>query len=274
MTTRVPVANPLPDHGTYSRYSRHRCRCAPCRDAGRSYRVRIRYDHTNGRTRLVDNTQARVHTERLTARGWTHQQIAAAAGIGEVTVTDLLSKRTRKSQRSTVAAILRIELNRKPPVPRGMVDATGTRRRLRALMVLGHPVADVARRVGVGVSSLQQTADGRWSTIRASTASKVARVYRELSLVTAPPSRFSEQARNEAMAQGWYGPMAWADIDDPACEPEPSGPPAPRGVHQDDVAELAARGLDDVEIGRRLGVSPRTVLRARIAHNIPAGAAS
>jgi DNA-binding NarL/FixJ family response regulator len=102
----------------------------------------------------------------------------------------------------------------------------------------------------------------------------VARVYRQMSTAPAPQSRFAEQARNDAMARGWHGPMAWADIDDPACVPDPDAPTAPRHVHADDVAELAARGLDDEEIGRRLGVSPRTVLRARAAHQIPAGVAA
>ena len=258
----------LPDHGTYSRYARHACRCQPCRDAGRSYRRRIGYDHSNGKTRLIDNTQARAHAERLTARGWTHEQIAAAAGIGEVTVTDMLSGRTRKTKRTTAAAILNIALDQKPPILRRMVNATGTRRRLQALMVLGHSMAEVARRVGVGVSSLDQTAAGRWDMIRAATAVKVARVYRELSLTPAPINRYSEQARNHAMAQGWHGPMAWDDIDNPACQPEPCMVAGPQHVHRDDVAELAGRGLDDAEIGRRLRVSERTVLRARTARTV------
>lgn len=264
----------LPDHGTYSRYVGHGCLCEPCRDAGRSYRRRLGYDHSNGVRRLIDNTQARAHAERLTARHWTREQIAVAAGVSEGAIVDLLSGRSRKTKRTTVAAILNIPLDQKPPIPRGMADAAGTRRRLQALMVLGHSMAEVARRVGVGVSSLEQTAAGRWDMIRTTTAVKVARIYRDLSLTPAPPSRHAEQARNFAMAQGWHGPMAWDDIDDPACEPEPCGVAGPRHIHRDDVAELVGRGLDDAEIGRRLGVSERTVLRARAAHGIPAGVAA
>jgi hypothetical protein len=73
------------------------------------------------------------------------------------------------------------------------------------------------------------------------------------------------------MAEGWHGPMAWDCIDDPACEPEPTMPGAPSSVHPDDIRELAAFGFSDLEIGLRLRVSPRTVLRARIAYDIPAG---
>ncbi|WP_225840269.1 hypothetical protein [Streptomyces sp. NK08204] len=264
----------LPPHGAYSRYISHGCRCQACRDAGRTYRRLLGYDRVNGVRRRIDNTQTRIHAEQLVARGWTHAQIAAAAGLSNGSIHDVLAARYKTISRHAAEAILSVRLDQTPPIPRGLVNAAGTRRRLQALMVLGHTLPDIARRVGVGVSSLQQTVDGRWVMIRSGTATKVARVYRQLSLVSAPPSRSAEQARNQAMERGWYGPMAWADIDDPACQPDPQEPTAPRHLHADDIAELAARGLDDVEIGRRLGVSPRTVLRARITHNIGNGAAA
>lgn len=264
----------LPDHGTYSRYIRHACRCEACRAAGRAYRRRLGYDHSNGIRRRIDSTQVRGHIERLTARGWTQEQIAAAAGVNQATVSVIMSRPSSQVRRSTAAAIFEVRLDQVAPVPRGLVDATGTRRRLQALMVLGYTIPDVARRVGVGESSLQQTVDGRWARIKSVTATKVARVYRQWSVVRAPESRFAEQARNEAMAHGWHGPMAWEDIDDPECLPDPGEPVAPMSVHPSDVAELAGQGLDDHAIGRRLGVSPRTVLRARLAHAIPAGVAA
>jgi len=264
----------LPAHGTYSRYVSHACRCEPCRNAGRDYRRRLGYDRVNGVRRRIDSTQTRVHLERLTAKGWTQAQIAEAAGISTGVVHDQLAGRYRTVNRHVAAAILSVALDHKPPIQRGMADATGTRRRLQALMVLGHTMADVARQAGVGISSLQQTADGRWATIRASNAAKVSRVYRQLSLVSAPRTLWSEKARNHAMARGWHGPMAWDDIDDPACQPDPDAPTAPAHVQPDELRALATRGLTDVQIGRRLGVSPRTVLRARAAHDIPTGLAA
>lgn len=263
----------LPAHGQYSRYLTHACRCELCRAAGRSYRLRLGYDHSNGIRRRIDATQTRHHIERLTARGWTQAQIAAAAGINQATIS-VLMRSGSQVRRSTAAAVLAVRLDQAAPIPRGMVDATGSRRRLQALMALGHTLPDIARLVGVGISSLQQTVDGRWARIKTTTATKIGRVYRQLSISPAPESRVAEQARNDAMAKGWYGPMAWADIDDPACVPDPNEPVAPMSVHPNDVAELAAQGLDDAAIGRRLGVSPRTVLRARTAHGIPAGVAA
>lgn len=258
----------LPEHGTYSRYVRWACRCTLCKDAGRTYRRRLGYDRVNGSQRRIDGTQTRAHIERFLAGGWTQRQIAAAAGLNSATISDVLSGRYATVHRDTAAAILNVTLDQAPPYQRRVIDALGTRRRLQALMVLGHSMADVARRAGVGASSLQQTVDGRWNCIRVDSARKVARVYRQLSMVSAPPTLWAEKSRNHAMTLGWHGPMAWDDIDDPQCVPDPDAPTAPMHVQVDQVRELASRGLDDAAIGRRLGLSPRTVLRARTAHGI------
>lgn len=237
-------------------------------------KLRRAYDRANGVPQRVNATQTRHHIERLIARGWTQDQIAAATHLNQATISIIRSGRYAGVHRATANAILAIRLDQTPPIPRGFTDATGTRRRLQALTVLGYGVPEIARRTGVAVSTLHETAEGRWKNIRTSSAAKVARIYRELALRPAPTNRTTEMARNVGMERGWHGPMAWADIDDPACEPEPDGVPAPRHVHADDVAELAAAGLDDKEIGLRLNVSPRTVLRARTAHGIPAGVAA
>lgn len=264
----------LPAHGTYSRYGRHGCRCNACREAGRTYRRLLGYDRVNGIARRIDPTPTRTHAELLIARGWTQAQISVAAGLNSAQVSEVLAGKYATVRRRTADAILSVPLDATPPIPRRIVDATGTRRRLQALMVLGHTLPDIAHRAGVGASTLQQIARGKWVQIRATNAAKVTRVYRELSLVSAPPSLHAEKARNDAMANGWHGPMAWDNIDDPACVPDRDAPTAPQHVNADAVAVLVGKGLDDAEIGRRLGLSPRTVQRARTAHNIPAGVAA
>ncbi len=236
-----------------------------------AYRRRLGYDRINGISRRIDATQTRTHIDRLTANGWTQDQIATAAGLHQTTVSIVASARHPQVARRTATAILSIRLDQTPPIPRGLTDATGTCRRLQALATLGYPLPEIARRTGISSGSLYQTLDGRWTNVRTTTAGNVARVYRQLSQHPAPPSRTAEQARNLAAGQGWHGPFAWADIDDPNCQPEPATLGAPSSVHEDDVRELAGRGLDDIEIARRLGVSPRTVLRARTVYGIPAG---
>jgi lambda repressor-like predicted transcriptional regulator len=262
--------NRPPAHGTYSRAVLHKCDCKPCQ----RYRLHAKYDRSNGVRRRTSNTQVRAHAERLSARGWTQTQIAAASGLHQTTVSLILSARFAGCSRTTAAAILNIRLDQDPPIARSLVDTTGTRRRLQALAVLGYSLPEIARQSGVAERALRTVLEGLRPHTRITTASRVARLYRQLATRPAPPTRYAEKARNQAMAAGWHGPMAWADIDDPACVPDPDEPPAPGHVHPDDVTELAARGLNDTQIATRLNVSPRTVLRARLAHNIPTGVAA
>ena len=88
---------------------------------------------------------ARAHVRRLRQDGGTYRGIAAAAGLAPATVSDL-DRGRRRPNRGTTAAVLAVIST---SVPRGRVDAGGTRLRLRALPVMGHGSARVARAVGV-----------------------------------------------------------------------------------------------------------------------------
>ncbi|NYV73667.1 hypothetical protein, partial [Streptomyces sp. UH6] len=155
------------------------CRLPACREEGARYRRRLAYDHSQNVRRLVDATQARVHAERLVARDWTHRQIADAAGVERSTVTKMLSGRPMVS-RSAAAGILSVPLTHKPRAPRHRVDATGTRRRIQALMVLGYPVEALAPQVGVQAEAIHLVAMGESSRVERGTAAAVAAAYRKL----------------------------------------------------------------------------------------------
>ena len=92
--------------------------------------------------------------------------------------------------------------------PRSRVDATGTRRRLQALIAIGWPLADqLSRRP----NSLCRSMTGELVTAR--TAQQVASLYERLWRAR-PPQATSEQratadaARAHAAAQGWLPPLA------------------------------------------------------------------
>lgn len=239
----------------------------------RDENLRRAYERAQGISRHVDGEETRTHIERLVNRGWTQRQIAHAANINATTLCAIATGQSRTVRRENAAAILAIGLGAQPALPRGYIDATGARRRLQALMVLGYPLAEIARRVGAGRCSFQPTVEGRLVTIRATTAGRVARVYRQLSMVPAPPGRLAEQARNEAAVNGWHGPMAWEDIDDPECRPEETMPMPPRSVHPGKVADLVAQKLSIQQIAVRLNVSERTVMRALRVHKEARGKA-
>ncbi|MFG2059693.1 hypothetical protein ACGFI9_37345 [Micromonospora sp. NPDC048930] len=102
------------------------------------------------------------------------------------------------------------------------VDGTGTRRRLQALTVLGWRWQDIGDRMGVTREAVQHTAASS-GLVELATVARVKAVYRDLSTRPGP----SPITAARAAAKGWHGPLAWADIDDPTCQPDTTGPDAP-----------------------------------------------
>ena len=146
-----------------------------------------------------------------------------------------------------------------------MVEATGTRRRLRALVAMGWSFGHIGARLGESQPTVH-----RW-TVRerlfASTAEKVRAVYDELSMTPGPSNR----ARLDARRKGWAVPLAWSDedIDNPLARPmglrsarEPAhmnGDPE----REERVMYLTRVGLSAKEIAVRLRVGQRYVNRVR-----------
>lgn len=254
MTTAAP-----PQHGERRCYLRG-CRLPECETANYRYMSKLRLDVARGQRRLIDATQTITHTERLIANGWTHTQIASAAGVADRTVGELFKRTTVYT--ATAQAILSIHIG-PPPTPRRNIDATGTRRRVQALVAIGWPVKQLAERVGLNVIALGHIANGDLEQVRATTASTVARHYRHLSCIPGT----SVRARNLARKKGWHGPLAWDAIDDPACEPEfdPHADKRGRPAKVDDarVLHLTDEGLTTEQIAWELGCHERTVIRAR-----------
>lgn len=161
------------------------------------------------------------------------------------------------------------------------IDATGTRRRLHALMRLGWPADLLAARFGVSGPAVRAWA--RNERVRRSTAAKVADLYDRLCWTVGP----STKTRARAVAAGWPPPLAWDDdtIDDPAARPSTGAyadrKRAPvdeiavqRAVHGDPVhlrpaeraeavRRLTAAGHSAADIAARLHTTTRTVVRNR-----------
>src|SRR4249919_1870978 len=86
----------------------------------------------------------RDHLTALRESGGTYRAIATAAGVGPMTVHGIATGR-RQPTKPTAAALLAITPG---SLPRARIDAGGTRLRLRALHVMGHSSARIARAVG------------------------------------------------------------------------------------------------------------------------------
>lgn len=93
-----------------------------------------------------------------------------------------------------------------------LVDATGTHRRLRALMAIGWRSRDLAPRIGWASGELDTIF--RRPTVRRITAARVQSVYQQLADHPGP----SQQTRRRAERAGWLAPLWWDDdtIDNPS----------------------------------------------------------
>ena len=95
------------------------------------------------------------------------------------------------------------------------IDATGTSRRIRALMAIGHSSGTIGARFGVTSQAVLQVAERTW--VQRHTAAAIARAYDELRDVEGTSTR----TRRAAARNGWATPDRWLNIDDPNETPDP-----------------------------------------------------
>jgi transcriptional regulator with XRE-family HTH domain len=172
---------------------------------------------------------ARAHVRRLRQAGGTYRGIAAAAGLAPATIYDLDRGRARP-KRGTSAAVLTVTSKN---LPRGRVDAGGTRLRLRALHVMGHGSARIARALGVREMTIRQITRGDARTVSPKLRDQVADLYDAWWDKRAPArTRFDRgaatAARKRAIAGNWCAPAALDDdqLDTPGYRPEYGWKPA------------------------------------------------
>lgn len=199
----------------------------------------------------VDSGPARERVRLLRSRGMTLQMLTSY-GVSRFGVRCIESH--PRIQGLTERKVFAI------PVPEAIpsgapVDATGTRRRVQALVAMGWPQEMIAAELGTtqtGVSALT-----RRSKVSSQTAIAVRELFERWGMVLGP----SEVSRRRARTFGWVTGVAWDDIDDPDEKPN-LGELVPVRV-ADRIAELQDLGVTDVrQIARRLGVEPDSVKRA------------
>jgi plasmid maintenance system antidote protein VapI len=172
---------------------------------------------------------ARARVRRLYRAGNTYQAIATAAGLAPATVRDLAHGR-RHPVRGTTAAVLTM----KPEtMPRTRLDAGGTRLRLRALHVMGHGSARIARALGVRETAVQELVRGDARTVSPKLRDKVTALYDAWWDKRAPErTRFERTAataaRRRAIAGNWCAAAALDDdqLDLPGYRPDQGWKPA------------------------------------------------
>ena len=172
---------------------------------------------------------ARARVRRLRQDGSTYSGIASAAGLVPATVSDLARGR-RRSTRGTTAAVLAMHDG---AVPRARLDAGGTRLRLRALHVMGHGAARIARALGVRQITIQDLVSGDARTVSVKLRDAITDLYDAWWDKRAPERTRAERtaaaaARRRAIAGDWCAAAALDDdqLDIPGYRPSQGWKPA------------------------------------------------
>lgn len=211
-------------HG-WSRYASDGCRCFTCRLDYSQHRVQAQ-GHGGPGGSYVPAAAVIEHIHALSAKGLGTRRLAGMVGVEERTIRNWKQGRVRFARRETVAAVLAVELDEARPY---WVDPTGSHRRAKALVALGWPLGGLADRLGLSASNWFRSRHGKQFDPKS--AEKITALYNELSMVIPEDSTASRRARNRAVRDCWFKPLAWDDerLDDPDALPcllPPVGPVA------------------------------------------------
>jgi transcriptional regulator with XRE-family HTH domain len=154
----------------------------------------------------------RDQIRRLQDKGGSYRAIAAAAGLSPATVHGLRSGR-RQPTPATERALSRVTSS---TLRRARIDAGGSRLRLRALHVMGHGSARIARALGVREMTIRAIVRGDTPTVSARLRDEITDLYDAWWDKRAPQrTRFERSAataaRRRAIAGNW---CAGAGLDD------------------------------------------------------------
>ena len=160
----------------------------------------------------ADPDALRNHLNELRLQGGTYRTIGAAAAVAPTTVHDLAIGR-REGTGSIARALLAVTSDE---LPQGRMDAGGTRLRLRALHVMGHSSARIARAVGASDKTIRKLVRGDAKTISPELRDEIADVYdawwdKRAPARTGPERTAATAARRRAIAGNW---CAGANLDD------------------------------------------------------------
>jgi transcriptional regulator with XRE-family HTH domain len=187
-------------------------------------RKNIAYGRHEG---LVSNKNVANHVTVLRASGWTVREIANQARVSHNTVNRAALGTAGKIRAESARRILEVHPNRRPDPTLGgqLVDSTGTRRRLQALVTMGYPGAELLRMIGANEAYVTRMMT--FPLVTVTTRDRVRELYDDL--WDTPPVPTDQhhayqirRARKRALRNGWVPPLAWDDdaIDDPDATPD------------------------------------------------------
>lgn len=177
-------------HGTRNNYLTHACRCTPCTTDATRERDKIRRLKAYGRprTQKIDATQARKHAQKLIQNGMTITQIARAANLSHPAIGRLIGTGNYKPSKNILNTTATAVLNIRPHTPTtGHTNATGTKRRIQALVAIGYPYETQGRLAGITPEKPRHILGQTHTDTQ--TAQAITTLFTQLQLKPAPPSR-------------------------------------------------------------------------------------
>jgi hypothetical protein len=255
-----------PNHETLTCVKHYGCLRPECIERHRTYQRERYRSRTAGTWKpLIEAEPVRQHILKLYAAGFSPTRIGELAGIPSETVIGFVRAygfngyRKGRKQRCTpevAAKILAIAPDAAKP---GIADATGTRRRLQALVAAGWPMQHLGPRIGVSERTVRALV--HQERVYGRTAEAVTKMYEQLAGEKPEQhdvSRISaNRARSYAAKRRWATVKYWTErmdaIDDKHFEPM-YGLTRREIIAQDANLIMRTTGLDKAAAAARLGV--------------------
>lgn len=263
------------EHG-YARYRLDGCRCYICGWAVAQYNDAREHAMRKGEwLPFVDAEQVRQHLRNLQGCGMGLRRIAEAARVDRKRLQAVLTGRPERGtapqkqvRPALAAAVLAVQPSLDLLGSSTPISATGTHRRLQALVAGGWPQHHLA--VALGMT------DGNFSTLltRSQVIVRTARAVRDLydqrwrldPRQHGVDNQAYARAKNHAGKSDWAPVGAWDDdtIDDPAARPDTgTGHTLNRdelgALRREEIEHLDAAGIPVHEIAKRLDIAYTTV---------------
>lgn len=173
-------------HGTRAMYTKHKCRGTACREASRAYEATRRRQRAYGiEADRVDAQPVREHVEYLRDNGVSYKALSKACGVGRSTIQNMLFGRKDRGHApyarvasSTAEKILAVKPTIDNMAAGRPIEATGTIRRLQALVTIGYSITSLGERLSMtpgNTATLMQR-----DQVTVATARKVRSLYSEL----------------------------------------------------------------------------------------------
>jgi hypothetical protein len=248
---------------------RRGCRRDECRTADRIYRKRYELRRLSGIPSHIPGPVVAAHLRLLIESGRTIRGIAAQSSVSERAIGYILNGQAKVTRPKALTLLAIQPLNEAP-----RVDPTGTIRRVQALAAIGWPIVWTAEQSGYHPSYLFNILAGHVHSIPRHMAHRFTVLYREYSHQAGP----SEYTRSIARRNGWHGPLAWDDLDDPNAQPEtlptytPMAANGRDSMRKAEIEHLYLLGESVAAIAKKLGANEKytsnqlaAVLRERAA---------